>query len=92
MTRDEARGQAVAQATPEMLEQCIIISSTSHYKLVVLPIELREAFDTNYGIVHKEYNVIEGMYGVLFAGYEILTELQSKLDECLPKPKLGLVH
>lgn len=62
-----------------------IIKETADYKLVVLPEEMREEKDANYGIIHKEYGTIEAMFGVLYAGLEIIDELQTKLDEISPK-------
>jgi hypothetical protein len=70
----------------------IVVTETQHYKLVVLPQELRDIYDSNYGIVNKQYHTIEAMYGALFAGFQIIKELQSKLEAELPKSTLRSIH
>lgn len=76
---------AIPSASPEAISEMIVVAETQHYKLVVFPQDLREEYDSNYGIIHKEYHVIEAMYGALFAALQILQELQTKLEQELPK-------
>lgn len=94
MARDETRGAPCPQATPEQLDAMVVVTETENYKLVVLSPEMRDIYDTNYGIVNKDLYTIEAMYGVLFAAYQLIRELQAKLTEEMPAsaPTLNIVH
>lgn len=63
------------------------IYQTNDYALVLLDESHRDLFpDSNYGILNKEYQLIEAAVGVLYAGYTVMDELQKNLDEARPKP------
>ena len=85
---------AIPSASPEAISEMIVVTETQNYKLVVFSPELREQYDSNYGIVNKQYDVIEAMYGALFAALQIIRELQTKLDQEMPKasPVLRSIH
>lgn len=85
MAKTVSKGAECPSASPEELAALETITETADYRLVVLSPSMREALDTNYGIVNKQYNVIEAMYGVLFAGYQLISELQAKLDAEKPE-------
>jgi hypothetical protein len=64
-----------------------IIKETEDYVFLVLSEEEQVRLEANYAIMHKEYGTYEAVFGVLYAGYEIIVELQNKLNEVRPTTK-----
>lgn len=66
------------------------LHETKDYGIFLLTQEQREEFAGvynelfNYGIMNKQYATTEAVYSVLFPAYEVMQELQNKLDESRP--------
>lgn len=71
-----------------------IIYGTADYTVRLLTEDEQEKYpDSNYGVINKEYNIIEATVGVLYAGYAVADELQAKLNEVRPSvPHLSTVQ
>lgn len=66
------------------------IYETTDYKVVLLSEEVREEKEANYGIMNKEFEVVEAMCAAQFMAFTLCDELQKNLDEAKPTPKANL--
>lgn len=74
-----------------MVKDVLVHEGTS-YNIVLLDEEARLANDCNYGVVHKEYKVVEVYCGNLPQAFSAMQQMEELLSEWRPKPKLTTVH